>query len=419
MDSSSFNLVNHLLFPTPGSSYQADSFDKELIWLPKSLDGADVNSEDSVPCLFLPSHSARFFMIYLHSNAEDLGRCHNFCQLLCNQFQVHVLAVEYPGYGLCPGGQATEESVIENARLAFRFLTQVLMFPQEDIIIIGRSIGCGPALCLAAENRVYGLVLICPFLSVRELVRTHLGPLAELIDERFPNKDRVTEISAALLLVHGKKDNVVPWTHGQALYHACPSRKRLVTPAEMSHNSSLHQDPAYFVLPMLSFFGLPDYNFDELRIPPWVYGRNTSPTQEESADDKEDSEGRNSVDGAGKLESLSCYCLPQRPAPARLQGPGIGPGSFLPKPSGSHRARPHLNTKSREETAIAAVDKFFAAQEASLEVGDPLVSWPMRGQQDAFEEEVEDIDVRLPGSDSEDCRENEPPQPPDDAGFFK
>ena len=57
--------------------------------------------------------------------------------------QVNVLAVEYPGYGLCPGGQADEMSVIANARLAFRFTTEVLHFPAEDIIVLGRSVGSG------------------------------------------------------------------------------------------------------------------------------------------------------------------------------------------------------------------------------------------------------------------------------------
>lgn len=60
--------------------------------------------------------------------------------------QVNVLAVEYPGYGICPGGQvqvlvranlcllqvilwfeADELSVTENARLAFRFTTEAIL----------------------------------------------------------------------------------------------------------------------------------------------------------------------------------------------------------------------------------------------------------------------------------------------------
>lgn len=268
---SEFNFVNSLLFPSPESSYNDKSFPQELIWIPRCLNPRDANPEESVPCLLLPSPSARFMVLYLHSNAEDLGKCHSFCSLLRFQFQVHVLAVEYPGYGICPGGQATEEKVIENARLALRFIAEVLKWQMDEVIVFGRSIGCGPALALADGNQFYGVILICPFLSVRELCRDFIGPFADLVDERFPNKDRVSRISSPLLLVHGKMDTVVPWTHGQALFDACKSRKRIVLPAEMSHNTNLHVDASYFVLPMLQFFGLPDYSFDELRVPEWAF----------------------------------------------------------------------------------------------------------------------------------------------------
>ncbi|CAJ1344474.1 unnamed protein product [Effrenium voratum] len=275
----SFNLVNTLLFPAPESSYDLNTFpEEELIWLPRSLDPDDPDVEANVPCLFLTSGSARFMMLYLHSNAEDLGRCYNFCNMLRMQFQVNVLAVEYPGYGMCGGGQADEMSVIENARLAFRFITEVLCFPSEDIIILGRSVGSGPALHLAAEARTYGVILICPFLSVKEVVRCHLGRVADFIEERFPNKEKMRQISGFLLIVHGKKDTVVPWTHGQELYDACTRRKRLVTPEDMSHNASLLSDPTIFIVPVLQFFGLPDYNFEPLRIPSWVFDASLTPT---------------------------------------------------------------------------------------------------------------------------------------------
>ena len=39
---------------------------------------------------------------------QDLGRCRWFCLFLRDQFQVHVLAVEYPGYGVCPGTTSRE-----------------------------------------------------------------------------------------------------------------------------------------------------------------------------------------------------------------------------------------------------------------------------------------------------------------------
>mmetsp|Transcript_60702 Transcript_60702/g.141452 ORF Transcript_60702/g.141452 Transcript_60702/m.141452 type:complete len:458 (+) Transcript_60702:199-1572(+) len=270
MDLQNFNLVNSLLFPTPEPSYGHDDFPEELIWVPKSLDPQNAPPEDCIPCLLMSSPASRFFILYLHGNAEDLGRCHAFCSLIRYQFQVHVLAVEYPGYGVCPG-QASEESVIDNASVAFDFLRKVLNWPLDGIMIFGRSIGCGPALHLAVQHNVYGVILVCPFLSVRELCREFVGRLADLIEERFANKDKIELVASPLLLVHGKKDSVVPWQHGKALFDACRSRKKLVAPESMHHNSNLISDASYLVLPMLQFFCLPDYDFNDVKVPEWAF----------------------------------------------------------------------------------------------------------------------------------------------------
>lgn len=267
------DVVNAALFPAPSPSYGIHDFDQELIWIPRSLDPR--KSAASVPCLLFTSPSARFFVIYLHSNAEDLGRCHKFCSLMRNFFHVHVLAVEYPGYGVCPG-RADEESVTENARLALRFLTKVLEWPLDSILVFGRSVGCGPAIALAAETKVYGLVLVCPFLSVKELCRSFMGSLADFVGERFPNMQRIKFVQSPLLLIHGQADSMVPVAHGKALFDACRARKHFVSPERMEHNAYLYSDVQYLVLPMLHFFGLPDYVFSELQIPDWVFDKRLS-----------------------------------------------------------------------------------------------------------------------------------------------
>mmetsp|Transcript_125457 Transcript_125457/g.360554 ORF Transcript_125457/g.360554 Transcript_125457/m.360554 type:complete len:634 (-) Transcript_125457:61-1962(-) len=272
----SLDIVNKVLFPAPKSTYTADDFPDELIWVPKGLNPQDARPEDFVPCLLLTAASARFFILYCHSNAEDLGRVHSFCSILRAQFQVHVLAVEYPGYGICPG-QADEASVMENAMVALNFLRHTLRWSMDEILIMGRSIGCCPALHIASRFTVYGLILIAPFTSVRELFREYLGRFADFIDERFPNKDLMKTVNSPLLLVHGRQDTVVPWTHGQALYGTCRARKRFVIPECMKHNTNLLTEASYFVLPMLQFFGLPDYTFEDLIIPAWAFTKRLPP----------------------------------------------------------------------------------------------------------------------------------------------
>jgi len=257
----------------PAASYGVDSFPQELIWVPKFLElGKECPLDQCVPCLFLKYPSARFLVFYLHSNAEDIGKCYSFLTALREQFQVHILAVEYPGYGICPGGPATADTVTENAFAVFRFIREVVKWPTDSIKIFGRSIGTGPAIALAVQYKVSGLILVTPFLSVKELVKDAVGGvLAYLVEERFPSKDRMHLIRSPLLIIHGQKDTLIPRRHGTSLYELARCRKLLVCPEAMEHNTNLLTNVGFLVLPMLQFFALPDYCFEDIEVPSWVF----------------------------------------------------------------------------------------------------------------------------------------------------
>ena len=63
--------------------------------------------------------------------------------------EVHVIAPEYPGYGVYEG-KSSEASIISDAEDLMRFVKGELNWPEVDIIVIGRSIGSGPAIHLAS-----------------------------------------------------------------------------------------------------------------------------------------------------------------------------------------------------------------------------------------------------------------------------
>mmetsp|Transcript_23202 Transcript_23202/g.54317 ORF Transcript_23202/g.54317 Transcript_23202/m.54317 type:complete len:580 (-) Transcript_23202:118-1857(-) len=280
-------LVSRILFPAPVPTYSADSYPEELVWVPKGQSAGSTSppplDEDSVPCLLLTYPSARFLIIFFHSNAEDLGRCRGFCCYLREQFQVHVLAVEYPGYGICPG-IPTGESVMDNAFAALQFATDTLGWPLDSIKVFGRSIGTGPTVGLASRFSFAGVILVTPFLSVQELFRDRVGPFAGLIEEWFANRDGAPKISSPTMIIHGQRDELIHCRHGESIYELLRTRKLMISPVDMEHNTNLLENLQFFVLPMFQFFALPDYVFQDMKVPTWAYDRRRSPFYRESDD---------------------------------------------------------------------------------------------------------------------------------------
>lgn len=225
---------------------------------------------EKVPCLFLPFRHARFIIIYFHANAEDLGLCYTFCTIIRDLFQVHMLAVEYPGYGICPG-HCCEDGIMANASAALTFAMETLRWPCDGIKLLGRSLGTGPAVSLAAQYDVAGVILVTPFLSIREIFKAQVGGLADFVADRFPNYKLAGKIESPTLIIHGQQDTLIPISHSKRIYEAVPAKKMMVCPAAMAHNTSLLANVGAFVLPMTQFFSLPDYTFEDIEVPEWVF----------------------------------------------------------------------------------------------------------------------------------------------------
>lgn len=106
--------LNKLLFPSPVPSYNFETFPGELIWIPN-----EKGPNFFIPCLFLPfPRGSSKLLIYFHGNAEDIGLAYELLDHLRATLMVHVLAVEYPGYGVYPGS-ANAPRILADSEVVF------------------------------------------------------------------------------------------------------------------------------------------------------------------------------------------------------------------------------------------------------------------------------------------------------------
>ncbi|CAE8692942.1 unnamed protein product [Polarella glacialis] len=62
------------------------------------------------------------------------------------------------------------------------------------------------------------------------------------------------------------------------LFDLCDSKQKLfVSPADLGHNADMLSDPEFLVRPILSLFALPDYSFEEIRVPPEAFDKTLCP----------------------------------------------------------------------------------------------------------------------------------------------
>ncbi|KRX03059.1 hypothetical protein PPERSA_08134 [Pseudocohnilembus persalinus] len=219
-----------------------------------SQNAVDLNKENNkvqIPCAHLKyyhlANQKKFqsekYLIYFHGNAEDIGYAKDFYSAIRDSLQVNLIAVEYPGYGVYKNINCTAQQIKYDAQQVYNFIKNQLKIEEKNIIVFGRSIGSGPACHLAGSNPNLGaLILMSAYTSICDVANNIFCFVGYLIPERFNNKKEIQKIKCPLLLIHGKKDEVIKFTHAQDLVKASENnlrpQNRLMTvfPENMTHN---------------------------------------------------------------------------------------------------------------------------------------------------------------------------------------
>jgi fermentation-respiration switch protein FrsA (DUF1100 family) len=194
--------------------------------------GQQVKAGDGsvVAVLHLPNPAARFTIWLFHGNAEDLGDLEPGLSAW-RDAGFAVFAHDYPGYGTS-SGRPSEEGLYAASRVARTYLRDQLGVPADRTILYGRSLGGGPAVQLATEEKFAGLVLQSAFTSVyRVVTRWRVLPF-----DFFENERKLPRVSCPVLILHGRNDEVIPVAHGEALLAAAPGQKFSLFVPGATHN---------------------------------------------------------------------------------------------------------------------------------------------------------------------------------------
>ena len=180
--------------------------------------------------VYLPNPASTYTILYTHGNAEDLGDIQPVLQQLRNT-GFSVFAYDYRGYGTSQG-TPSERNAYRDIDTAYNYLIQQLGVSPQLIIAYGRSVGAGSAVDLASRKPLAGLIMESAFTTAFRVI----VPFPILPFEKFRNIDKIKKVNCPVLVMHGKADEVIPFSHGQKLFAAAREPKRYLWVDEAGHN---------------------------------------------------------------------------------------------------------------------------------------------------------------------------------------
>jgi hypothetical protein len=171
--------------------------------------------------------------LFLHGNAGNVTHRADSFEAL-RQAGSAVLCIDYRGYGKSEGSPS-EPGLYRDAEAAYQVLRQ-RGWAAERIVLHGESLGTAVAVELATRVPAAGVVLEAPFPSLQAVAREVLPVIGPLLIWGFDSGSRIANIKAPLLVIHGRRDDIIPYPLGEQLFAAARAPKRLVALETAGHN---------------------------------------------------------------------------------------------------------------------------------------------------------------------------------------
>jgi fermentation-respiration switch protein FrsA (DUF1100 family) len=187
---------------------------------------------------FFPGDKEHPVLLHFHGNAGNIShRLDLIKRLVRKGFQVFI--IDYRGFGKSEG-RPSEMGLYLDGLAAWDYLVEKEGIPPESIVLHGHSIGAAVVVEVALKRSVKSVILESAFTSTRDMAKTM--PLffifSSLVPSNYNNLDKVTRLSVPALIVHGDRDEIVPFSMGERLFAAAPEPKHFLRLEGAGHNDT-------------------------------------------------------------------------------------------------------------------------------------------------------------------------------------
>ena len=163
-------------------------------------------------------------LVLFHGNAGDLSnRIYKLNEL--NKLDINILLISWRGFS-GNKGSPTEKNLYEDAEAAIKWLNKKKV-ENNQIILYGESLGSGVAVEIGKKNNFNGIILESPFTSVENSAKIYYPylPVKFLLKDRYDSINKIDKIRTPILIMHGKKDDIVPFSMGKELFEKANNPK--------------------------------------------------------------------------------------------------------------------------------------------------------------------------------------------------
>ncbi len=191
----------------------------------RTTDGVTLNS------LLFKVDNPKGLIFYLHGSGESLASLEKGSDIY-TQLGYDVFMIDYRGFGKSGGNITSENQLYADNQMLYDELKKT--YAEEDIILVGYSLGAAMAAKLASTNSPKLLIMKAPFYNLNEAISkrvkllSKLFPLNMLSKYSFNNNQFIQKCKMPVLIFHGTNDKTNPHSYSLQLQNLFKPKDKLI-----------------------------------------------------------------------------------------------------------------------------------------------------------------------------------------------
>ena len=155
-------------------------------------------------------------ILFLHGNAGNLDNRID---------KLNFLIISWRGYSGNPGNPS-ETGLYKDALGGIEWLNKKGI-SNDRIILYGESLGTAITTEVAQNENFAGIILEAPFTSMVDMGQKiyPIFPVKFLLKDKYESKNKIKNIKSPILVLHGRKDKIVPFYMGEKIFEMANSPK--------------------------------------------------------------------------------------------------------------------------------------------------------------------------------------------------
>jgi uncharacterized protein len=174
-------------------------------------------------------------ILYFHGNTRSIKGWAKYARDFY-RYDYDVVLVDYRGFGKSTG-KRNEKDMLNDMQVVYETLTK--QYPEQHLIVYGRSIGSGFAAKVASENKPRYLILDAPYYSFLKVAERFLPvlPVRYVLRYHLRTDKWIRHVNCHTYIIHGTKDWLIPIKNSEKLQSLNPRKITLIRIQNGGHNN--------------------------------------------------------------------------------------------------------------------------------------------------------------------------------------